>query len=150
MIARAAQRWADGVSTPLIAKALNVKARQVSDLAARRRALFPKRKPGAGNAIKKSKTRGFNPLPVKYPEKAPGFDGVPISRLGACACSFPLWGHHEDFDVDSSLFCGAPTNEEGGPYCDFHREISRGMGTPSERRAVRDAVSYASLEAKAA
>lgn len=132
MIDDAVKHWLAGVAVIDIGPKVGATYEQVRALIKYRRHLFPER------MVPSAVTVPTNPA-AKWPEKAPGFAGVPIGRLGAGYCHFPLWGHHERFDPASSLYCGAPQSSAPGRYCAFHDGISRGDGTPGERRAVKDA-----------
>lgn len=55
-----------------------------------------------------------------------------LADLNHCECKWPL---NSD---GAQLFCAEETDERKS-YCDHHHQRSRGEGTISERRAVRDA-----------
>lgn len=70
----------------------------------------------------------------RFPDKAPGYPGVTTAKHTSKSCRFPLWGHHEKFEMKTSLFCDAP-RIEGESWCEFHKDIITGAGTRSERDA---------------
>ncbi|TIM41785.1 MAG: hypothetical protein E5Y55_24205 [Mesorhizobium sp.] len=153
--AEAARLWATGMNGAEVAAVVGVEPKELYGLARRNPSLFRPRGHGRTRVRKTAAppqvTGPALPLKPKFPPKAPGHDGVPHGRLTSCQCEFPLWGHHEEFDVASSLFCGAPWNQESRrPYCTFHAIATAGTGTPVERRAVRDAVAVNAREAVAA
>ncbi|MGO8269229.1 hypothetical protein ACC862_24005 [Rhizobium ruizarguesonis] len=138
---QASKLWVKGLKTKDIAEAIGVSKTNMSYHASKHRGMFPKR---PANFYRSSDLRAKNiehrakskiSIAKKWPEKAPGHDGVLVGRLTNCGCVFPLWGHHEDFDVNTSLYCGA-ISEEGHHYCTFHRKLSTGLGTRSERAAT--------------
>lgn len=151
--AEAARLWATGMNGAEVAEAVGVEPKELYGLARRNPDLFRPRGHGK-TRVRKTATPPMEgpslPLKPKFPPKAPGHDGVPHGRLTSCGCEFPLWGHHEEFEVATSLFCGAPRSRFGGPYCGFHALSSRGRGTPVERRAVRDAIAVHDREVVAA
>jgi hypothetical protein len=137
----AAELWRKGVITQEIADHFGISKVAMSYYASTRRHMFPRR----GSSFLSAHARKANPENVaaktkpvikpKFPDKAPGHDGVPVGKLTACGCVFPLWGHHETFDLETSLYCGA-ASEEKHHYCTFHRKLSVGPGTRSERNAT--------------
>ncbi|MER9706073.1 hypothetical protein NKJ10_17760 [Mesorhizobium sp. M0204] len=150
--AEAARLWASGMNGAEIAAVVGAEPKELYGLARRNPTTFRPRGHGK-NRVRKTaaapQVEGPAPRPFKarFPDKAPGYDGVPHGRLTSCGCEFPLWGHHEDFNVATSLFCGAPRSRLGGPYCGFHAVAARGNGTPVERRALRDAIAVDAREA---
>ncbi|RWF64114.1 hypothetical protein [Mesorhizobium sp.] len=155
--AEAARLWATGMTGAEIAELCGSTPEELYGLARRNPDRFRPRGHGSNRFHKTMapKTHFVGPAPkafkARFPEKAPGFDGVPRGRLTSCGCEFPLWGHHEDYDRETSLFCGAPRNlDSRAPYCRFHDALTTGRGTPSERRAVHDAIATGEREAVAA
>lgn len=157
-IIEAGRLWRDGVAGANIAAHLGISTRQFFDLARRDRTKFPTRSRGGADIVRVSAAyiasrlnSAKATLPERFPAKAPGYPGVVHGRLTSCSCEFPLWGDHEEYDRDTSLFCGAPRPADAlRPYCGFHARESFGLGTPSERRAVRDAITTIKHEARAA
>ncbi|RWC28123.1 MAG: hypothetical protein EOS70_27825 [Mesorhizobium sp.] len=154
--AEAARLWATGMNGAEVAAVVGVEPKELYGLARRNPALFRPRGHGRTRVRKTAEpphVEGPAPKPfkAKFPDKAPGYNGVPHGRLTSCQCEFPLWGHHEEFDVATSLFCGAPRIYEGRrPYCTFHAIATAGTGTPVERRAVRGAIIVNERQAVAA
>ncbi|RUU99443.1 hypothetical protein EOB36_20415 [Mesorhizobium sp. M6A.T.Cr.TU.017.01.1.1] len=154
--AEAARLWSSGMTGTEIAGVVGSSPEELYGLARRNPVLFRPRGHGKTRfkrtaAPPQVESPAPKPFKVKFPEKAPGYPGVPNGRLTSCGCEFPLWGHHEEFDVATSLFCGAPRIPESRrPYCTFHAIATAGTGTPVERRAVRDAIVVGSREAVAA
>ncbi|AZO67655.1 hypothetical protein [Mesorhizobium sp. M6A.T.Cr.TU.016.01.1.1] len=154
--AEAARLWSRGMTGTEIAVVVGSSPEELYGLARRNPVLFRPR--GHGNARPRKTAappqfEGPAPKPFKvwFPSKAPGYGGVPHGRLTSCGCQYPLWGHHEEFDVSTSLFCGAPRIPDSRrPYCGFHALATGGKGTPGERRAVRDAIVVDAREAVAA
>ncbi|TIV60300.1 hypothetical protein [Mesorhizobium sp.] len=155
--AEAARLWATEMNGPEIAELCGSTPEELYGLARRNPTMFRPRGHGRKRVRKTATARTHveGPAPkafkARFPEKAPGFDGVPRGRLTSCGCEFPLWGHHEEYDRENSLFCGAPRIlDSRAPYCGFHAALTTGRGTPSERRAVRDAIATEEREAVAA
>jgi hypothetical protein len=154
--AEAARLWATGMNGAEIAVVVGCSSGELYGLARRNPSTFRPRGHGKTRIRKTAapaQVEGPEPKPftVKYPAKAPGYNGVPHGRLTSCGCQYPLWGHHETFDVATSLFCGAPRIPDSDrPYCGFHAIATTGKGTPGERRAVRDAIATDAREAVAA
>ncbi|ESZ63748.1 hypothetical protein NL532_31985 [Mesorhizobium sp. C120A] len=155
--AEAARLWATGLDGPAIAARVGSTTKELYALTRHNRAMFVLRRRGANRlaALTKGASEGkaAEVLKIKpcFPDKAPGYDGVPRGRLTSCGCEFPLWGHHEDYEVDTSLFCGAPRIPDSRwPYCGFHALAVSGKGTPIERRAIPDAIAADAREAVAA
>lgn len=152
----AAKLWAGGLDGPAIAERLGVTSKELYGLTRRNKAVFKPRPRGrtkkAAFTHSTPETRA-EPVKVKarFPEKAPGYPGIPRGRLKSCSCEFPLWGDHETFDLETSPFCGAPRSPAGSkPYCGFHVLAARGRGTPAERRSISDAAVLARRETMAA
>ena len=62
-------------------------------------------------------------------------DPVPfIDALNSNRCKWPLWDKLEGPEV--SMCCGLP-RQDSHPYCIGHVELSKGVGTSSERSAHR-------------
>jgi hypothetical protein len=57
---------------------------------------------------------------------------VPLLKLQAGQCRWPLWSDNDRPPIEQRLFCGLPS---GRSYCAEHAERCYGGGTPSERRA---------------
>lgn len=140
-IQEAAKLWRRGETAEAIAKAIGVPVRKVRYAAELNRELFPYRLKVAAAAkqaavcVAAVKVRPAIVVPERFPPKAPGHNGVPRGQLTGCGCEFPLWGDHERYDLKKSLYCGA-AKDDGNPYCTFHRKVTTGLGTPSERAAV--------------
>ncbi|MER9393854.1 MULTISPECIES: hypothetical protein [unclassified Mesorhizobium] len=151
--AEARRLWATGMNGAEIAELVGSSPEELYGLARRNPDQFAPRGHGRKRVRKTAapaQVEGPAPRPfnVKFPAKAPGYDGVPHGRLTSCKCEFPLWGHHQQFDADTSLFCGAPRIPGfRQPYCGFHALATTGKGTPVERRAVRDAIAADTREA---
>lgn len=142
LIELAAPLWRQGLSAREIGEQLAVKESRVVAIASENRARFPsrRRKTGDRHAVEivrasTSKAEAKDGMKPKWPEAAPGFPGVTIRDRPVCGCEFPLWGHHEHFDFQTSLYCGAP-KAEGRSYCRFHCDLTTGAGTVSERNAA--------------
>lgn len=140
----ASELWLRGETTAEIAAKMGLTKPEMSWVAQKHRDLFPARGANyyrasgfsAENIANRAKAKSA--IKPRFPPKAPGFDGVPRGRLASCQCEFPLWGDHERFDLDTSLFCGAPRESQaGGLYCTFHARKASGLGTRSEREAIR-------------
>lgn len=69
---------------------------------------------------------------------------IPVTIEHATGCKWPV-GEGAYTVSASSLFCNC-TPVEGKPYCAEHMARSVGAGTPSERRAVKTAITEAWLE----
>jgi GcrA cell cycle regulator len=69
--------------------------------------------------------------PVDAWSAIPGTTPVGIMDLNAGMCKWPI-GEGRPF-----LFCGCPAGV-GASYCESHQALSKGPGTPSERRAKHD------------
>ena len=63
----------------------------------------------------------------------------PCGILDVTGCKWPV---RESNKVPTHLFCNAPRAGQG-PYCAAHAAQAHGIGTPSERRAVRVAMAEA-------
>lgn len=76
-------------------------------------------------------------LPRRIAEPATPPDCTPVTLLNLehGHCRFPIG----EVCGPDTLFCGAPKGDGDVAYCPYHRRISTGEGTPSERRASRDA-----------
>ncbi|QKC89959.1 hypothetical protein EB230_17265 [Mesorhizobium sp. NZP2234] len=154
--AEAARLWSTGMNGPEIAELVGATPEELYGLARRNPVLFRPRGHGKTRFRKTAappQVEGPAPKPFKsaFPAKAPGYAGVPKGRLTSCQCEFPLWGHHEAFDAETSLFCGAPRIPDSRiPYCGFHAIATAGKGTPVERRAIRDAIAMDARETVAA
>lgn len=138
----ASKLWKQGKIGREIAAAVGIKTGKLFELASKNRDLFPYRPSNALRAL----AFGRPPIRAKavkphFPPKAPGYSGVLIGRLTAGCCTFPLWGHHEQFDAERSFYCGAiiapetvldmrsngtPVVLGEGGYCDFHARLARG------------------------
>ena len=75
--------------------------------------------------------RAQPPLTADQKEYVMG-KGIPLLDLAFDQCH---WAINERKGFDDHLFCGA----KGYPYCPHHARMSRGSGTPSERRATEAA-----------
>lgn len=145
LIERAVGLWRSGILCRDIAEQLGITETRLSWIASQNRGLFPSRRKKEGEktaadilrSIEAKADASKTRLKPKFPEKAPGFPGVTIRERSGCGCEFPLWGHHEYFDFDTSLYCGAP-RVEGKSYCSFHCDLAIGTGTASERGAAAD------------
>jgi hypothetical protein len=151
----AAELWAKGIKTQDIATAFGVTRTNMAYIAASHRKLFPARSAtfyrASGFTAKHIENRAKLKAGIKekWPEKAPLFmiceetgvetkwfhEGRTVHNLG-CGCNFPLWGHHETFVPETSLYCGAE-RDGGHTYCSFHRIATTGLGTRSERDAIK-------------
>lgn len=143
--AKASEIYKAGATILVTAQTLGLPKTTVAKWARTYRDLFPKRESivladdKGGEALAKAVVkRAEHRQREEWPDKAPGFDGVTSAALKPCGCRWPLWGHHESFDYDTSLFCGAP-RIKAGSYCAFHAEASVGPGTRSERGAIKAA-----------
>lgn len=67
---------------------------------------------------------------------APQVAGIDLMMLTECRCKWPL------NDGGPFLFCGEVKRSDR-PYCAFHATASIGIGTESERTAVRSALKIA-------
>lgn len=143
LIEQAAELWRAGILGRDIAEQLGITGRRLANIAADNRDLFPSRRKKEGertaadilNSIKGRAAAAKNAIKPAFPAKAPGYDGVTARNRPGCGCEFPLWGHHEEFDFETSLYCGAP-RVQGKSYCGFHCKESVGAGTASERGAA--------------
>lgn len=71
--------------------------------------------------------------PIKIDAPSKSAKPVPfIEALDRGLCKWPLWTTFEG--PDTSMCCGGE-RIEGRPYCEFHEDLHRGIGTLSERRA---------------
>lgn len=143
IIPKASKLWRAGVLGREIAQELGISERRLSGIASANRDLFPSRlkKDGDKTAAEilrniETKAEAANTLmKPKFPEKAPGYPGVTVRERSAFGCEFPLWGHHEYFDFETSLYCGAP-RVDGRSYCAFHCREATGAGSAQERGAA--------------
>jgi hypothetical protein len=60
---------------------------------------------------------------------------VKIGALDSTTCRWPLWSMEENPGADG-LYCGDATAESSS-YCSHHRRLGTGLGTESERRALK-------------
>lgn len=143
LIDKAAELWRSGILGRDIAAQLGITESRLSWIASENRDLFPSRRKKEGektaadilNGIKWRAAAAKNAIKPQFPAKSPGYEGVTARNRPACGCEFPLWGHHEEFDFESSLYCGAP-RKPGKSYCAFHCKEATGAGTASERGAA--------------
>lgn len=87
--------------------------------------------------IAEAKKRAELPVAELPPEPAPAVAGdhpVTLFDRQGHQCCWPL-GRNED---EHRLYCGAIRDLSSSDYCQDHRVIAYGPGTPSERRAVPD------------
>lgn len=78
---------------------------------------------------------------VKIPSTAypaPDSIGVSMTDLRAFQCRWPI---NDAKPGEEHLFCGAKAFT--GSYCPHHAEMSRGSGTPSEQKAISEALKIA-------
>lgn len=78
---------------------------------------------------------------VKIPSTAypaPDSIGVSMTDLRAFQCRWPI---NDAKPGEEHLFCGAKAFT--GSYCPHHAEMSRGSGTPSEQKAISEALRVA-------
>lgn len=140
-IQEAARMWREGAKAADIGAKFGFSKQKMTAFAAARRELFPAR------SVVQTRASGFNAAQIearaeavgavkeKWPPKNSRYPGVPRGQLTKCGCEFPLWGDHERYNVATSLYCGGP-KADGRPYCGFHCNVARGLGTPSERAAA--------------
>lgn len=150
----------DGLSMGQIASHFGTTRQTVAGIIHRNRDKFESRRDANGKkprqplatASQKANQRraAFHAAKVAEEEKAapvtpvePEIDGkeydagrLPVAKdllsLGSCDCRWPLT------DIGPHLFCCAEV-VTGSPYCAHHRARSKGNGTISEQRAIKDA-----------
>jgi hypothetical protein len=137
----AAKLWREGEKAADIGAKFGFSKQKMTAFAAARRELFPARTTESTRASGftadqiEARVEATDSVKVKWPPKATNYDGVPRGQLTRCGCEFPLWGDHERYVHEVSLYCGAP-KAGGRPYCGFHCNVAKGYGTPSERAAA--------------
>jgi hypothetical protein len=148
-IEQMAEMWQSGLSMGQIASHFAVSRGRVSGLISRNRELFARRNRSATQTSNERRS-AFHAVKVAEEAKAapvepvePEIDGkeydaarLPMAKelldLEPCHCRWPLT------DIGPHLFCCAEV-VTGSPYCAHHKARSKGRGTISEQRAIKDA-----------
>lgn len=144
-VLEASKLWRAGETMKAIAEKTGVPSSTLGGWPPMFRDLFPKRDYRTGGAFAKNAANVMISIRAKkakaaprMPPKAPQYlvceetgeetkwfhEGRTARELPACGCTFPLWGDHEYFNTETSLFCGAPKTEK--EYCQFHADRAYG------------------------
>lgn len=75
------------------------------------------------------------PRPVIRPEPVEGGTVKFLDRRMHHECAWPEWDNPVP-PIDERMVCGRPVREGAGQYCEWHRFVSHGPGTRSERGAT--------------
>jgi GcrA cell cycle regulator len=97
----------------------------------------PKKKLGRQLPVSITSMQQEEPASADVPEpvEIPQSERVALLGLSADACRWPIG----DPGAEDFRFCGAKVQKPGASYCGYHAGVSAGVGTRSERDALRAA-----------
>lgn len=169
------ERWADGAFASEIANGLGGGITKNAVIGKARRLGLAERQPGYGGGVTKVRKAKPAPAPAKpsrlvakafpqlvktpkshkapravpdvrpiAPDPGPGI--VRFLDRSSKQCAWPKWSGSTP--LDEKMCCGQPIEEgRSGQYCAHHVRLNTGLGTISERTALRSARSVVKAEA---
>lgn len=149
MVAELRRMWSEGKTSGEIADALGAVSRNAVCGKAHRLGLMSSgARPKRTERPRRARQRPYTPTVVQLPDDAftgPSWAPAAVMALKHTHCQWPL-GDPRSPDF---RYCGSDT-VKGSSWCRFHQRMAVGIGTPSERQAVREAKRIAAWEARLA